>query len=144
MNDEREQCAANALGRAGEVWGLTTVDLLAVETGHHFYRGWHIGWVWGTDGDSVCLDFLSEHRMTSMSARRVFPDGTERNLETPREFCRVGDTSEEQERLEREYFEHNRRAYAALRDRGLLPQLGANIGSQEISEYLRSSPELRD
>lgn len=138
MTEEREQCAVHAIGEQGDAWALTPADLLATENGHHYHHGWHIGWTWSAGGDGVYLDFLSEHRMTSMHARRVFPDGSVERLDTPDEMRRVGDTPEEDERLQREYFEHNRRAYASLRERGLLPEFGANTVSQDINEYLRS------
>lgn len=144
MTNDREQCAAHAIGEQGEYWGLTPGDLLATENGHHFHRGWHIGWAWNPGDAAVYLDFLSEHRMTSMDACRVFPDGSVESLDTPYEMRRVGDTPEEDERLEREYVEHNRRAYASLRDRGLLPEVGENLGSQDINEYLRSGNDDRD
>lgn len=140
--DGIEHCARSALDDSGEVWALTASDLISVENGHHFHRGWHIGWVWNTDADGRrCLDILSEHRMTNMSARRFFSDGSSEYLQVPWEFRRVGDTPEEDERLKREYFEHNQQAYAVLRKSGLLPPLGANLGSQDINEYLRSGME---
>lgn len=122
---------------------MTAADLLATEGGHHFQHGWHIGWAWSAGVDAVYIDLLSEHRMTSMDARRVFPDGSVEPLDTPHEMRRVGDTREEDERLEREYIEHNRYAYASLRDRGLLPEFGENVGSQDLNEYLRSGNEDR-
>ena len=140
--EEMERCARSALGHSGETWALTAEDLISVENGHHFHHGWHIGWAWSTDADGRrCLDILSEHRMTSMSAQRIFSDGSAEDLGVPREFRRAGDTPEEDERLEREYFEHNRQAYAALRMSDLLPPLGASLGSQDINEYLRSGME---
>lgn len=143
MIEEMERCARNALGHSGETWALTAEDLISVENGHHFHHGWHIGWAWNTDADGRrCLDILSEHRMTDMSVMRIFSNGSAEHPGVPREFRRVEDTPEEDECLEREYFEHNRQAYAALRKAGFLPPLGANFGSQDINEYLRSGMEL--
>jgi hypothetical protein len=38
--------------------------------------------------------------------------------------------------IQRDFFESNSAAYADLRDRGLLPPKGENLGSQDINEYL--------
>lgn len=139
MPDDRTQCALEVLSQYGEYWALSLSDLVGVENGHHFYRGWHVGWVWGSDDEHPCfLDILSEHRLAGMDAKRVFPDGATEPIEIPWAFRLVGQTPEEHERLAQEFFEHNRRAYADLRERGLLPAEGANIGSQDINEFLNS------
>ncbi len=39
------------------------------------------------------------------------------------------------------YVEHNRRVYAELRERGLLPPVGENLPAHDINEYLRSGGE---
>ncbi|MGO1945029.1 MAG: hypothetical protein ACTH1Z_11595 [Ancrocorticia sp.] len=144
MNNDKEKCAASALGENGDRWGLTVEDLLAVENGHHFHRGWHIGWAWSTDAESEYVDILSEHRMPGMYAIRVFPDGSHEDLDTPGMYRVVGNTPDEDERLDREFLESNTRAYASLRDRGLLPAFGENIGSQDMNEYLRSGTGHRE
>lgn len=143
MNTDRALCATNVLERSGEHWALTSEQLIAADNGHHFHHGWHIGWVWGRDEEHPCfLDILSEHRMAGMYAERILPDGSASAIDVPREFRLVGKTPEEDERLKAEYFEHNRRTYADLRERGLLPPPGGNIGSQDINEYLVSGGEV--
>lgn len=144
MNNGRERCASHALGGDGEIWGLTTADLVAVANGHHFHRGWHIGWTWSNDPENEYIDILSEHRLTDMTARRIFPDGAERYLETPHGFRLAGGTPEEDRRLERECLDHNSHAYAALRESGLLPAFGTNLGSQDMNEFLSNGDESRD
>ena len=126
-------------------WGITVRELLAQANGHHFFQGWHIGWVWGVGEDGrTFLDLLSEHRMAGMGAARYFADGTSEPRDTPQEFRLVGKTPEEDAELERAYFDHNRAAHASLRERGLLPPHGANLGSQEINEFLRSGGDTTD
>lgn len=144
MSENKEKCALNALKIFGEKPGLTVQDLLAEENGHHFYKGWHVAWKWGADDEAQHIDILFEHRMAGMGAKRVFSNGSEEHIETPSTMRRVGETPEEDERLELEYLEYNRRTYAALREAGLLPPLGENLMSQEINEYLTSGGELGD
>lgn len=146
MDAERMKCAEAALGeQGGRPWGITVSEILSRENGHHFFQGWHIGWAWGVREDGrPFLDFLSEHRMAGLSAERYFADGTSDPVETPSEFRLVGDTPDEDARLEQEYFERNRAAYANLRERGLLPPSGANLGSQNVNEFLRSGLDTTD
>lgn len=136
MRGDREQCAANALSRSGNLWGLTTADLLAKDNGHHFYDGWHVSWAWGMEAEGGFIDILSEHRMVGMIARRVFSDGSTKSLDTPHEFRLEGATPEEDERLLREYLEYNRRVLATLQSRGLLPPESMNADNQESGERL--------
>lgn len=97
----------------------------------------HIGWAWGEDehGRSY-LDFLSEHRHPGMQAGRYFTDGRTEPIATPASMRAVSSDPAEDAEMERQFFESNRAAYADLRDRGLLPAEGENVGSQEINEYL--------
>lgn len=46
-----------------------------------------------------------------------------------------GDAAKDAE-IERRFYERNRAAYEWLRARGLLPPEGANLGSQDINEFL--------
>ena len=120
-----------------------TVDLLmGDENGHAFDDGGlHIGWAWGLDarrGDY--LELLWEHRMAGINASRYWPDGSIDRIPTPAELRLVSSDPVEEARLVAEYFEHNRRTYADLRERGLLPPEGDNAGSQDINEYLRTRP----
>jgi hypothetical protein len=138
-NRDKTACAVEALRDFEVTWNLSVSDLIAVENGHHFYRGWHIGWVWGSDEVDGChLDFLSEHRMAGFDIARIAPNGVRTRIHAPKECRRIGATPEEDARLEREFHEHNRRTYADLRRRGLLPPFGANLGSQVINEVLIS------
>ena len=82
------------------------------------------------------LDFLSEHRSPGMQAERYFADGTAERIATPASTRAVSPDPAEDAALERDFFENNAAAYADLRDRGLLPARGENVGLQDINEYL--------
>lgn len=130
--------ALSSLPRPAE--GVVSSErLLAEMGGHAFGGGVHIGWAWGVDPSrGTYLDFLWEHRMAGITASRFWQDGAREGIPTPAEFRIVWPDPEEDARSEREYIERNRRAYDDLRERGLLPALGQNVGSQDINEYLRT------
>lgn len=138
MNDERLRCAETALRQVPEDYRtVDAADVAGQERGHSFHRGMHIGWAWGQDErDRPYLDFLSEHRHPGMQAGRYFTDGRSEPIATPASMRAVSSDPAEDAEMEREFFESNRAAYAGLRDRGLLPPEGGNLGSQEINEYL--------
>jgi ribA/ribD-fused uncharacterized protein len=130
--------AAATIGRVPEMYGVRDLvgDRLAREqNGHEFHGGWHVGWAWGHDRGTCFLDLLTEHRHPGMHAERIFADGRTEAIETPGEFRRVGDTPDEDARLERAFLDRNNAAYDSLRQRGLLPPSGANLPSQDINEY---------
>jgi hypothetical protein len=137
MNADKLRCAEAALRTVpGDYLVVTTEVVALVDNGHSFHRGMHIGWAWAEGRGGWILDFLSEHRMAGMSAERFCADGTSEHLETPAEMHQVtGDPAQDAE-IERRFFERNRAAYEWLRARGLLPPVGANIGSQDINEVL--------
>lgn len=115
-------------------------DVVGRERGHSFHRGMHIGWAWGEDERGrPYLDFLSEHRHPGMHAERYFTDGRTEPIATPASLRVVSPDPAEDAEIERKFFESNRAAYADLRDRGLLPPAGENVGSQDINEYLLKS-----
>ena len=137
MNPDKLRCAAAALRTVpADYLAVTAEEVAAVDNGHSFQRGMHIGWAWAEDRRGWLLDFLSEHRMAGMSAERFHADGTSEHLETPASMHQVtGDAARDAE-IERRFFERNRAAYEWLRARGLLPPEGANLGSQDINEFL--------
>ena len=98
----------------------------------------HIGWAWGEADGNWYLDFLAEHRMMGMLATRLFADGSLENLGTPRTFLPVTGDPEKDKLAEIKFYKHNRQTYKFLRDRGLLPPIGQNIGSQDMNEVLVS------
>ena len=137
MNPDKLRCAAAALRTVPEDYLAVTAEVVAaVDNGHSFHRGMHIGWAWAEDRRGWLLDFLSDHRMAGMSAERFCADGTSEHLETPASMHQVtGDAAKDAE-IERRFFERNRAAYEWLRARGLMPPEGANLGSQDINEFL--------
>jgi hypothetical protein len=137
MDPDKLRCAEAALRTVpAEYVAVTSEAVAAVDNGHSFHRGMHVGWAWAEDRRGWLLDFLSEHRMAGMSAERFHADGTSEHLETPASMHQVtGDAAKDAE-IERRFFERNRAAYEWLRARGLLPPEGANFGSQDINEFL--------
>ena len=81
--------------------------------------------------------------MAGIYASRYWPDGSIDRIPTPFELRQTSKDPAEEARFVSEYVEHNRRAYAGLRERGLLPPVGDNAGSQDINEYLRTRPADR-
>ena len=137
MNPDRLRCAEAALRTVPEdSLAVTPEAVVVVDNGHSFHRGMQVGWAWAEDRRGCFLDFLSEHRMAGMSAQRFYADGTSEHLETPASMHQVtGDAAKDAE-IERHFFERNRASYEWLRARGLLPPEGANVGSQDINEFL--------
>lgn len=76
--------------------------------------------------------------MTDMGAIRYLSDGNIEYIETPSDFRCSSPDPEEDALLDRKYVEENRRIYAELRERGLLPSVGENLASQDINEYLKT------
>lgn len=71
MNPDKLRCAEAALRTVpGEYLAVTPEIVAAVDNGHAFHRGMHVGWAWADAGRGWFLDFLSEHRMAGMSAQR--------------------------------------------------------------------------
>jgi hypothetical protein len=110
------------------------------EAGHLFEAGWHIGWVFGEADGEEFVEVLTEHRHPGMDRFRIYAFGRVESLDVPTSLMLVPEDTAERERAEREYYERNQRLYAELRERGLLPPQGENLPSQEISEYLSTSP----
>ncbi len=137
MTPDKLRCAEAALRTVPEEYLAVTPEVVAVvDNGHSFHRGMHVGWAWAETRRGRFLDLLSEHRMAGMSAERFHADGTSEHLETPASMHQVtGDAAKDAD-TERRFFERNRAAYEWLRARVLLPPEGANLGSQDIHEFL--------
>lgn len=138
MDGDRLRCAKAALRQVPDGYRkVDAADVVGQERGHSFQRGMHIGWAWGKDRRGrVYLDFLYEHRHPGMHAERLYSDGSTEPIRTPASMRAVSPDSAEDAELERKFFEDNQAAYADLRNRGLLPPEGQNIGAQDINEYL--------
>jgi hypothetical protein len=129
-------------------WAITlpSRDVGLRAAGHIFERGWHIGYVWGVEDGDEYLEVLAQHRMTDDRHFRVFASGRIEDLPAPggSYYCAPPDATDAEKRAEeREYLERNRRIYADLRERGLLPPPGKNLPAHEINEYLRSGGTVR-
>lgn len=116
---------------------MDAADVAGQERGHSFHQGMHIGWAWGEDErGGTYLDFLSEHRHPGMEAERYFTDGRSEPIATPSSARAMSPDPFEDAEIEREFLASNRAVYADLRSRGLLPPMGENVASQDITEYL--------
>lgn len=142
MNEDRWALAEVALREVPEHYrAIDAAELVARDRGHHFHHGMHLAWVWGQDRRGVFLDFLDEHRLAGMEARRFYADGSREGIATPAEMYSVTGDPETDADTERNFLKQNQAIYSDLRDRGLLPPRGGNVGSQDINEYLhRSGP----
>ncbi|QDQ98158.1 hypothetical protein [Tomitella fengzijianii] len=144
MNEPRIACATAALAPIPEDYcAVTASEVAAQENGHSFHRALHIGWAWGVDESGrEYLDLLWEHRHPGTHADRYFADGTTEGIAVPfRGYPMAEDPAENAER-ERWYLAENRRIYADLRGRGLLPDAGANVPSQDINEFLQTGGQV--
>ena len=108
--------------------------------GHIFEAGWHIGYVWGREGDEEYLEYLSQHRMTDDFRERIYASGRTETLPVPAWAFSYPPNASEDEigRAKQLYFDRNRQLSEELRSRGLLPPEGENIPLLDINEYLRS------
>lgn len=140
---DRLRCAETALADVPELYRIIeSSDVAAQERGHSFHRGMHIGWSWGADPrGQIYLDFLSEHRHPGMSASRFFADGTIEPIETPGSMRMASEDPDEDAELERRFIDRNRRLYNDLRHRGLLPDVGDNLFSQDVTEHFTTGPD---
>src|SRR6266516_1653661 len=110
------------------------------EGGHIFEKGWHIGYIWGEEDGEEYLEGLAQHRMTDDSRVRMWASGCEDFLPAPSGMIVIPREATETEikQLEGDSAERNRTLYGELRDRGLLPPEGGNLGAMEINEFLTS------
>lgn len=131
--------AAIAAQPGGAARLLTPDRLLAAVNDHVFEDGWHIGWVWGSDGGRGFLDVISEHRMTDAGVTRFWLDGDIERLSAPGGMRSASEDPDEDAKLEREYIERQRAIVDDLRARGLLPAVGESLPSLDINEALRTA-----
>jgi hypothetical protein len=84
--------------------------------------GWSITYVLTTDeqGDP-CLDFVAEHRMTTMQHVRIRQNGEVDTVDTIQDnYTYNAEIEGDQERAEEEMKEHNKRFTDQLSEKGLL------------------------
>lgn len=115
-------------------------DAIAEEcNGHVLQAGWHFGWCWSDDG--ATLEFLSEHRMTEITADSFAIDPADGTITataigTPGSMRLIHDDPGEDARLAAEFTRKNRELYDDLRARRLLPPVGENDPFQDMNELL--------
>lgn len=82
--------------------------------------GWIINYLFGADEQGEYMDYYAAHRMTNDRHVRIYAGGTVKELEVPLEFISYppGCTPEEKARIEKEYYETNRRIYAEIKQKG--------------------------
>jgi hypothetical protein len=119
---------------------LPTGSAARRDSGHIFEQGWHIGYVWGEKDGEEYLEVLAQHRMTNDTRVRMWASGREDSLPAPGGMIilQPGATDTEIEQLTAESADYNRALYQDLRERGLLPPEGRNLGAMEINELLIS------
>ncbi len=84
--------------------------------------GWHISYVLTTDEQGEpCLDFVAEHRMTTMQHVRIRENGEVITLGSIQDNYTYNEEIEgDQERAEKEMRAHNQRFADQLSEKGLL------------------------
>jgi hypothetical protein len=130
-------------------WGIALPVGAAArrEAGHIFQQGWHIGYIWGEENGEEYFEYLAQHRMMAGADHsRVWASGREEGLEIadgpillPR-----GATDAEIAQIEHEHAARSRAISAELREKGLLPPVGENLGALEINEFLHSGGMVND
>lgn len=77
-------------------------------------NGWTINYQYGTAQGTDYLEYFASHRMTNDTLNRIYADGNEELLG----YCQVFYEADD-ERAERDYFEHNRKFYEEVKHTGL-------------------------
>ena len=103
-------------------WQITLPpeDVAGRRRGQASGSGWRITYLFGADERGEYLDFYATHRMTNERHERIYADGHSESLPAPLPFMvfPANATPEDKERIQREYYEHNREIGALLRAKG--------------------------
>ena len=110
------------------------------EGGHIFEKGWHIGYVWGDEDGEEYLELLVQHMAMDDAHVRWWASGREEQMPAPSEWIMIPPdvTAGEMQKLESGSAESNQQVYQELRERGLLPPEGDNLGLMEVNEFVNS------
>ena len=83
-------------------------------------EGWTIQYLFGADAQGEYLDFYATHRMTNERHQRIYASGQIEDLPTMQEFMIFPPnvSQADKERIEREYYAHNRIIGTLLREKG--------------------------
>jgi hypothetical protein len=98
--------------------GLPEDDVACRRRGSIDAGGWSISYLFGCNEKGEFLDYYSHHRMTSDSHMRLYADGNVEGLPAMQDLRLCSEDPVEDERLEAEYFDHNRQVAEMLREKG--------------------------
>lgn len=93
---------------------LPATSLTRLLRGSIVKNGWTINFQYGRVDGVEYLEYFASHRMTNDTLHRIYADGREEQLGHAQEFYPVGD-----EKAEQAYYEHNRKFYALVKNKGL-------------------------
>ena len=98
------------------------------QPGRIMERGWHVAWIWGEDDGEQYLEVFCQHRMTTDDHFRIWASERVDRLPAPTSMQLLAPDATPEERAadKRAFFDQNRRRYAELREKGLLPPPGTN------------------
>ena len=121
-------------------WNITLPpeSVEAREGGLIVSGGWSIFYKFGFEGDAEYMDYYSSHRMTNDSHARLYADGRSRGLPTYRSGRPVGNTPEEDERIERDFYAYNRVVGELLAEKGFTSSIAH--ASHNVNSWLAKTP----
>jgi len=91
-------------------------------------EGWVIQICFGNEGGREYMDYYASHRMTSDRHCRIYEDGELKDMEALSTIRLVSKDPVEDKKLEKEFFERNRRIAKELAEKG--------FGRTTINQYL--------
>ncbi len=97
--------------------------------------GWSIWYLFGSDQKGEYLDYYASHRMTNDRHVRIYANGEEEGLPTIAEYRLGSQDSEEDKRLEAEYYAENQRIGKMLEEKGFGIE-GDEPGAVQINRAL--------
>jgi hypothetical protein len=101
-------------------WKITLPEnnLDSRRSGYIKQAGWLIQYCFVNDEKGEYMDYYAAHRMTDDSHVRIYADGNVETLPALSSMCLVSDDPIENNRLEEEYYEYNRKVVLILREKG--------------------------
>ena len=126
MTDHDQQSSARRMAAPFDAYfgtwqiALPPDDLEQRRRGSIRAAGWSIWYLFGADERGEYLDYYATHRMTNEHHTRIYATGETVQLPAPLPFMVFPrDASpDDRERIEREYFAHNREVGELLRAKG--------------------------
>ncbi|BDZ72031.1 hypothetical protein GCM10025861_25480 [Methanobacterium petrolearium] len=101
-------------------WNITLPegDVEGRCSGHVQRSGWLIQYCFGEDENGEYLDYYATHRMTDDEHVRIHADGEVKDLPALSSIHLVSEDPEENNRLEKEYYQENQRVARMLAEKG--------------------------